>query len=142
MGKLFVITGPSGAGKDSVIYKAKELGLDFEQVITTSTREIRNGESESHPYHFISTDDFKGKIENEEMIEWAEVYGNYYGSTKEEVDKEIEMIKMTYKDDPNVEENLTRADVIETLAVAVQNRKVVKWLREKVLKPKEEKKNK
>ena len=54
--------------------------------------------------------------------------------SKDEVDKEIEMIKMTYKDDPNIEENLKRIDVIETLAVAVQNRKVVKWLKEQVLK--------
>lgn len=85
MGKLFVITGPSGAGKDSVIYKAKDLGLLFGQVVTTSTREIRHGESEGHPYYFISVDEFKKKIEQKEMVEWARVYGNYYGSSQAEV---------------------------------------------------------
>lgn len=101
MGKLFVITGPSGAGKDSVIYKAKDLGLDFEQIITTSTREIRNGESEGHPYHFASKDEFQKMIDGEELVEWAEVYGNLYGSTKAEVEKKMEQNKaVVVKVDP------------------------------------------
>ncbi|MFH0819039.1 MAG: guanylate kinase [Patescibacteria group bacterium] len=90
MGKLFVITGPSGAGKDSVIYKAKELGLNFSQVVTTSTREIRNGESEGHPYYFITRENFQKKIDGSQMIEWAEVYGNMYGSSKEEVESKMQ----------------------------------------------------
>lgn len=89
MGKLFVITGPSGAGKDSVIYKSKDLGLKFAQVITTSTRESRNGESEGHPYYFIKREQFEEKVKAGELIEWAEVYGNLYGSTKEEVDNKL-----------------------------------------------------
>ncbi|MFH1781636.1 MAG: guanylate kinase [Patescibacteria group bacterium] len=89
MGKLFIITGPSGAGKDSVIYRSKDQGLNFAQVITTSTREIRAGESEGHPYHFISEEEFKKVIDGEEMIEWAKVYGNYYGSTKKEVEDKL-----------------------------------------------------
>ena len=89
MGKLFIITGPSGAGKDSVIFRAKEQGLDFAQVITTSTREIRAGESEGHPYHFVSEEDFKKLIDTDGMIEWAKVYGNYYGSSKKEVEDKL-----------------------------------------------------
>lgn len=89
MGKLFIITGPSGAGKDSVIYRSKDQGLNFAQVITTSTREIRAGESEGHPYHFISEEEFKKLIDGKEMIEWAKVYGNYYGSTKKEVEDKL-----------------------------------------------------
>lgn len=89
MGKLYIITGPSGAGKDSVIYKAKDLGLKFAQIITTSTREIRQGESEGQPYYFISRDAFQKKINNNEMVEWAEVYGNMYGTTKEEIDNKL-----------------------------------------------------
>lgn len=89
MGKLYVITGPSGAGKDSVIYKAKEEGLKFEQVITTSTREIRSGESEGHPYYFVSQTEFEKTKDSDGMIEWAEVYGNFYGSTKDEVESKL-----------------------------------------------------
>ena len=89
MGKLFVITGPSGAGKDSVIFKSKELGLQFGQVITTSSREARPGESEGFPYYFISKEEFEKKKDTNELIEWAEVYGNYYGCTKEEVENKL-----------------------------------------------------
>ncbi|MFH1426069.1 MAG: guanylate kinase [Candidatus Kerfeldbacteria bacterium] len=87
-GKLFVVTGPSGAGKDSVIDKVRELGLEFGSITTTSTRPMRPGESEGNPYHFISQDEFEEKIENGEMLEWAEVYGYHYGSTREEVEEQ------------------------------------------------------
>ncbi len=86
MGKLVVVTGPSGAGKDSVIDTARKLGLEFASVTTTSTRPMRPGEGEGKPYYFLARDEFEDKVENGEMIEWAEVYGNLYGSTKEEVE--------------------------------------------------------
>lgn len=89
MGTLFVVTGPSGAGKDSVIKKAKELGLDFGTVTTTSTRPMRPGESEGNPYYFLSREEFEERIKNGALIEWAEVYGNYYGSTREEVEQAL-----------------------------------------------------
>lgn len=94
MGKLFVVTGPSGAGKDSVIFKAKEEGLDFVQVITTSSRIIRPGESEGHPYHFVSREKFQKMVAKGEMIEWAEVYSNLYGSTRKEVEEKIKRNKI------------------------------------------------
>lgn len=85
MGKLFVVTGPSGAGKDSVIAKARDLGLQFATITTTSTRPMRPGEAEGNPYYFVSKEEFDQKVEHGEMIEWAEVYGNCYGSTRAEV---------------------------------------------------------
>jgi guanylate kinase len=89
MGKLVIVTGPSGAGKDSVINKVKDLGLAFGQVITTSTRAMRTIEKEGDPYFFISQEDFAARIKSNEFIEWAEVYGNLYGSTKTELDKQL-----------------------------------------------------
>jgi len=86
MGKLVVITGPSGAGKDSVTFKTKELGLEFGQVITTSTREMRPGESQGFPYYFVDKTAFEKMKEQNELAEWAEVYNNYYGCTKKEVE--------------------------------------------------------
>lgn len=88
-GVLFVVTGPSGAGKDSVIARATEMGLQFGSVITTTSRAMRPGESEGHPYHFITQDEFERKVDHNEMIEWATVYGNYYGSTKQEVERAL-----------------------------------------------------
>lgn len=87
MGRLIVVTGPSGAGKDSVIERAHEMGLEFDHVVTTSTRPMRPGEGEGNPYYFLTREEFEGKVENGEMIEWAEVYGNLYGSTKYEVER-------------------------------------------------------
>ncbi len=58
---------------------------------------------------------------------------NNLSPSKEEIEKEVELIKKTYKDDKNVQENLKRPDVIDTLATAIQNRKVIVWLKEKVL---------
>ena len=87
LGTVIVITGPSGAGKDSVLDRARELGLEAAGVITTSTRPMRMGEAEGEPYYFISREEFEKKIEGGEMLEWAEVYGNLYGSTKEEVER-------------------------------------------------------
>lgn len=85
-GTLFIVTGPSGAGKDSVIEAVHGLGLEYGSVTTSSTRPMRPGEAEGHPYYFLSRDEFQKKIDNGDMIEWAEVYGNYYGSTREEVE--------------------------------------------------------
>lgn len=89
-GKLFVVTGPSGAGKDSVINAVREAGLAFGQVTTTSTRSMRPGEAEGAPYYFITPDQFTAKVTANEMIEWAEVYGNLYGCTKTEVDQKLQ----------------------------------------------------
>lgn len=89
MGILFVVTGPSGAGKDSVITKAREMGLAFATITTTSTRPMRIGEAEGNPYYFLSREEFEGKIERGEMIEYAEVYGYLYGSTREEVEGQL-----------------------------------------------------
>ncbi|OGY86629.1 MAG: guanylate kinase [Candidatus Kerfeldbacteria bacterium RIFOXYA2_FULL_38_24] len=86
-GKIFVVTGPSGAGKDSVLKTAKQMGLKFGAVITTTTRAMRPGEAEENPYYFLSREEFETRIKNGEMIEYAEVYGNLYGNTKEELEK-------------------------------------------------------
>ena len=87
MGKLVVVTGPSGAGKDSVIEQAHSLGLDFTSITTTSTRPMRPGEAEGKPHFFLTREEFEEKIDNGEMIEWAEVYDNLYGSSKTEVER-------------------------------------------------------
>lgn len=87
LGKFIVITGPSGAGKDSVIERAREMGLDFAMAITTTTRSMRPGEAEGNPYYFVSEDHFQEMVDHGEMIEWAHVYGNNYGCTKAEVER-------------------------------------------------------
>lgn len=86
-GKLFIISGPAGVGKKAIIEGVKKI-FDAQRIITTSTRKPRPGESEGDPYYFISKKEFKDKIKKGDFIEWAlEMNGNYYGGTKEEVEK-------------------------------------------------------
>jgi guanylate kinase len=81
---FFIISGPSGAGEDSVIEGLKEK-IKFERVITTVTREKRPGEKEGSPYYFVSEKKFELMKEEDAFIEWAKVYGDYRGATKKEI---------------------------------------------------------
>ena len=66
--KLFIISGPSGAGEDSVIAGLKKC-LNIEKIITTTTRKIRPDETQGKEYYFISKDEFKKSITNDEFFE-------------------------------------------------------------------------
>lgn len=81
-GFLFVLSAPSGTGKDSVITAAKEQGMDFFVVPSVTTRAPRPGESEGNPYHFISQEEFEQMVRNDELIEFARVHGNLYGQPR------------------------------------------------------------
>ncbi len=89
MAELFIISGLSGAGKDSVINGLKELGIDFDWLITTTTRPMRSGESEGSPYHFLSQKEFEDKIKKSVFIEYAKVYDYYYGLEKRYLDEAL-----------------------------------------------------
>jgi guanylate kinase len=87
MSKIFIVSGPSGAGEDSVIEGLRK-HFDIERVITTTSRGIRAGDSEGKPYYFISRKEFEEKISLEELAEWAEQYNNnLYGVTKKELER-------------------------------------------------------
>jgi len=88
-GKLFVITGPSGVGKDAVIESLRKTGLDFVMAVTTTTRQPRTGEVEGSAYYFVTREQFEEMIKNGELYEYAEVYGNYYGGTYKEIEHRL-----------------------------------------------------
>ena len=78
MKNIFIISGPSGAGEDSIIDGLAEL-LPIERTITTVTRAPRTGEHDGHPYYFVSLEIFRRKIASGEMVEYAQQYnGNFY----------------------------------------------------------------
>jgi len=87
---LIVISGPSGAGKDAVLTKMKELGYPLEYVVTVTTRPQRDKERNNVDYHFISTERFQEMIERKEFLEWANVYSNWYGVPKEPVKQALD----------------------------------------------------
>ena len=76
---LIVLSGPSGAGKDAVLAKMKKSGCPLEYITTVTTRPQRAGERDSVDYHFISEERFQEMLKNKELLEWANVYGNWYG---------------------------------------------------------------
>ncbi|MFC1992949.1 guanylate kinase [Chloroflexota bacterium] len=82
---LIVLSGPSGVGKDAILNSMKESGCSLEYVTTVTTRLQRADETDDVDYHFISTADFQEMISHEELLEWAKVYGNWYGVPKKPV---------------------------------------------------------
>lgn len=87
-GKLFIIVGPSGSGKSSVLHKLKEARPDYLYPLSATTRPMREGEKDGDIYYFYTKEAFKKGIENEEFLEWAIVHqDNYYGLIKEPIEK-------------------------------------------------------
>jgi guanylate kinase len=88
-GKLIVFSAPSGSGKTTIVrhlLKHKELNLEFS--ISATSRERRGNEEDGKDYYFLSFEDFKKKIKNDEFLEWEEVYrDNFYGTLKSEVER-------------------------------------------------------
>jgi guanylate kinase len=83
---VVVISGPSGVGKDVMIDRMIESGrLGFHFTVTATTRDPRPGEKDGVNHHFVSVDDFVNLIASDELLEWAQVYGNYYGVPKKQV---------------------------------------------------------
>jgi guanylate kinase len=87
---LLVLSGPSGAGKDAVLTRLKELGFPLEFIVTVTTRPRRNSEKDNIDYHFLSRESFQQMIERRELLEWANVYSNWYGVPKEPVKQALD----------------------------------------------------
>jgi len=87
---LLVFSGPSGAGKDSVLTRMKELDIPLEFIVTVTTRPRRPRERDNVDYHFISEENFQKMLQEKELLEWANVYGNWYGVPKEPVKQALE----------------------------------------------------
>ncbi|WP_452219024.1 guanylate kinase [Lacinutrix undariae] len=88
-GKLIVFSAPSGSGKTTLVrhlLQQKDLGLEFS--ISATSREKRGEEEDKKDYYFLSFEEFKNKIKNDEFLEWEEVYrDNFYGTLKTEVER-------------------------------------------------------
>ncbi len=87
--KILIFSAPSGAGKTTLVHHLlnfEEFKLEFS--VSACSRKARGNEVDGKDYYFLSVDEFKAKIKNDEFLEWEEVYkDNYYGSLKSEVDR-------------------------------------------------------
>lgn len=86
-GRLFVISGPSGVGKGTITIEVLKRVPSLKKVVTYTTRTPRPGEVAGKDYHFVNRDEFEKLKCQGEFLEWAEVYGNFYGSPKREVER-------------------------------------------------------
>jgi len=87
---LIVLSGPSGAGKDAVLTRMRELNYPLKYITTVTTRPQRATERDNIDYHFVSTKKFQEMIENNELLERANVYGNWYGVPKKPVKQALD----------------------------------------------------
>ncbi|SRR6266516_2560326 len=84
-GLLFVLSAPSGTGKDTVINTLKQQGMDFYVVPSVTTRTPRPDECEGNPYHFVSQETFEHLASQNELLEYANVHGNWYGQPRKPI---------------------------------------------------------
>ena len=87
---FIVLSGPSGIGKDAILTKMKESDYPIEYITTVTTRPRRAKERDNIDYHFVSTESFQKMITGNELLEWANVYGNWYGVPKKPVKQALD----------------------------------------------------
>ena len=90
-GKFFLILGPSGSGKGTVLDALRENHPEFVFPLSCTTRAARPGEKDGEVYHFVSKEEFQRRMAADDFLEWAVVHGeNYYGTLKDEIVKPLE----------------------------------------------------
>ena len=89
MGKVFVITGPSGVGKGTLIERLLERVPELELSISATTREPRTGEEDGREYHFLTPEQFERQVEGGDFLEHADYSGHRYGTLREEVERRL-----------------------------------------------------
>jgi guanylate kinase len=86
--KLVIISAPSGAGKTTIVKHLLNSGLNLLFSVSATTRPLRGNETDGEDYFFLTVEEFKRKIENNEFVEWEEVYKDlFYGTLKSELER-------------------------------------------------------
>lgn len=85
-GNLFVVSAPSGAGKTTLCQRLRELLPDIRFSVSYTTRPPRKGEINDVHYSFVDEEEFRAMISEGEFVEWAEVHGNFYGTSRKRVE--------------------------------------------------------
>ncbi len=88
-GLMFIISSPSGAGKSTLSRMLLESEPELTMSVSVTTRPPRPGEVDGEHYHFVSHEEFQKLRDNNGLLEWAEVFGNFYGSPREPVEKAL-----------------------------------------------------
>ncbi len=86
-GILFILSAPSGSGKTTLVSHLRSQVGELDFSISYTTRAPRGAEQEGREYHYVSLETFKEMIERDEFLEWADVFGNYYGTARRSLDQ-------------------------------------------------------
>jgi len=122
---LLILSGPSGAGKDAVLSRLKETEIPLEFITTVTTRPKRPTEKDNVDYHFISEADFQQMVKQGQLLEWANVYGNWYGVPKQPVKQALEagrdvVVKVDIQGSDSIKKALPQAVSIFLVAPSMQ----------------------
>jgi guanylate kinase len=90
-GRLIVVSGPSGAGKDTLIGEALDAIPELALIASATTRSSREGEEDGRDHVFLSREEFERWIREDRLLEWAEYSGNLYGTPKQSVEELLQM---------------------------------------------------
>jgi len=97
-GSILILSGPSGCGKSSLLKEVYKHINSYYFSISTTTRNIRDGERNGIDYHFVSKEEFKKDIANDQFLEWATVHGNYYGTSLKPINAALKENKIVIFD--------------------------------------------
>lgn len=89
--RVFIISGPSGAGKTTIAKRVLQSIEGLSRSISCTTREKRHSEKEGKDYRFMAEEEFKHLIEQKAFLEWAKILGNFYGTLRYDVEKELSL---------------------------------------------------
>ena len=95
---LIIISAPSGTGKTTLISKILESEENIQLSVSATTRDKRNGEVDGINYYFLTKEEFESKIKNDEFLEYADVFGNYYGTLMSQINEKFNNGKDVFLD--------------------------------------------
>jgi len=128
-GSILVISGPSGSGKTSLARSVcEDLGDKAYFSISTTTRPMRDGERDGVDYFFVSKEEFLEDVEKGYFLEWAEVHGNFYGTSKKQINEALSEGKIVFLDiDVQGHELVRKAypDIVTSVFVTTPNKEVL-----------------
>ena len=123
-----VLSGPSGVGKDAVLDRMKSQDRSLHFAVTATTRLRRSEEVDGVNYYFVSRDRFQQMVSNDELLEWAEVYGNHYGVPRQQVEEALEggrdvVVKVDVQGAMTIKRAMPQAVLIFLVAPSIEEMK-------------------
>jgi guanylate kinase len=119
VGKLIVLTGPSGVGKGTLVRSLLARHPELYLSISATTRSPRPGESNGQHYYFLSRQEFENLIQDNQLLEWAEYAGNYYGTPRSPVEEQINQGKSVILEIEVVGADLVKANFPDALRLFI-----------------------